>query len=154
MVKESIELAQHNRFGTKRLNNYTLDYRFIDSFIKLVICLLTASELHKMQFMSKIFEFVRQKLDDDHFTQKKNFNQKPYYRLLINILRAVTMSECFHAKMQRRILFDLADLFKDLNPNNYPAFAFAWLALISNQLFMPNFIKSPPNLTGINYSIF
>ena len=64
------------------------------------------------------------------------------------------MSECFHAKMQRKILFDLADLFKDLNPNNYPAFAFAWLSLISNQLFMPNFIKSPPNLTGINYSIF
>mmetsp|Transcript_18356 Transcript_18356/g.24554 ORF Transcript_18356/g.24554 Transcript_18356/m.24554 type:complete len:88 (+) Transcript_18356:2369-2632(+) len=44
--------------------------------------------------------------------------------------------------MQRKILFDLADLFRDLNPNNYPAFSFAWLALISNQLFMPNFIKT------------
>ena len=43
----------------RRLNNNALDYRFIDSFIKLVICLLTTSELNKMQFMSKIFEFVR-----------------------------------------------------------------------------------------------
>jgi hypothetical protein len=50
----------------------------------------------------------------------------------MNILRAVTMSECFNVKTQHKILYDLADLFKDLNPNNYPAFAFAWLALISN----------------------
>lgn len=142
MVKESIELAQHSKFGLRRLNNNTLDYRFIDSFIKLVICLLTASEINKMQFMSKIFEFIRQKLDDDHFSQQKVFNQKPYYRILMVILRAVTMGECFQQKMQRKILFDLADLFKDLNPNNYPAFAFAWLALISNQLFMPSFIKT------------
>ena len=48
MIKESIELAQHTKDGVRRLNNYTLDYRFIDSFIKLVICLLTASDLNKM----------------------------------------------------------------------------------------------------------
>ena len=65
---------------------------------------------------------------------------------MMNILRAVTMSESFYAKMKRKILYDLADLLQDLNPNNYPAFAFAWLALISNQLFMPNFIKITPSL--------
>lgn len=70
------------------------------------------------------------------------FNQKPYYRLLMNILRAVTAaSECFNQKVQRQILFDLADLLQDLNPNNYPAFAFAWLELVSHKLFMPHFIK-------------
>ena len=60
------------------------------------------------------------------------------------------MSECFYAKMQRKILFDLADLLKDLNPNNYPAFSFAWLALVSNQLFMPNFIKTSTSLANMN----
>lgn len=99
--------------------------------------------------MSKIFEFIRQKLDDDHFAQQKVFNQKPYYRILMNILRAVTMSDCFNTKAQFKILYDLADLFKDLNPNNYPAFAFAWLALVSNQLFMPHFIKVTTNLNQI-----
>ena len=59
MIKESIELAQHTKTGEKSLNNYTLDYRFIDSFIKLVLCLLTSSDLNKTQFMSKIFEFIR-----------------------------------------------------------------------------------------------
>ena len=58
------------------------------------------------------------------------------------------MSECFNQKTQRQILFDMADLLQELNPNNYPAFAFAWLELISHKLFMPHFIKtqqSQPN---------
>lgn len=67
MVHESIELCQHTVDGQKRQNNYTLDYRFIDSFIKLMLCLLTSFELNKLQFMQRIFELIRQKLDDDHF---------------------------------------------------------------------------------------
>ena len=73
--------------------------------------------------------------------------------MLMNILRAVTMSECFYTKMQRKILFDLADLLKDLNPNNYPAFSFAWLALVSNQLFMPNFIKTSTTFANMNQNM-
>lgn len=153
MVRESIELSMHSRLGDRRPNNFSLDYRFIDSFIKLVLCLLTSSDLNQLQFMSKIFEFIRQKLDDDHFQQMRAFNQKPFFRMLINILRAVTMSDCFNAKTQRYILFDLANLLQDLNPNNYPAFAFAWLALISNQFFMPHFIRMPPGHANFNQTV-
>ena len=56
-------------------------------------------------------------------------------------MTAVNMSHCFNVKIQRQILFDIADLLKELNPNNYPAFAFAWLELISHKQFMPHFIK-------------
>ena len=67
----------------------------------------------------------------------------------MNILRAVTkMNDCFNQKIQRQILFDMADLLQELNPNNYPAFAFAWLELISHQLFMPHFIKIQPSQTN------
>lgn len=38
-------------------------------------------------------------------------------------------------------MFDLADMLKELRPTHYPAFAFAWLELISHRLFMPHFIK-------------
>lgn len=91
--------------------------------------------------MSKIFEFIKLKLEEDHNTQLKTFNQKPYYRMLINILTVVNLSDCFNHKTQRQIFYDMAALFNDLNPNAYPAFAFAWLELISHRLFMPNFIK-------------
>lgn len=61
--------------------------------------------------------------------------------MLMNILTAVNMSNCFTQKVQRQILFDIADLFNELNPNHLPAFAFAWLELISHKQFMPHFIK-------------
>lgn len=51
MVKESIELSTNTWEGARRPNNYTLDYRFIDSFIKLVLCLLTSFDINKLQFM-------------------------------------------------------------------------------------------------------
>ena len=61
------------------------------------------------------------------------------------------MNDCFNQKIQRQILFDMADLLQELNPNYYPAFAFAWLELISHKLFMPHFIKSqPPQLNQFN----
>lgn len=61
--------------------------------------------------------------------------------MLMNILTAVNISNCFTQKVQRQILLDIADLFNDLNPNKLPAFAFAWLELISHKQFMPHFIK-------------
>lgn len=78
-----------------------LDYRFIDSFVKLSMVLIKAFEFNKQEFMSKIFEFIKAKLDEDHNSQLKMFNQKPYYRMLINILTVVNMSDCFNQKTQR-----------------------------------------------------
>lgn len=83
-------------------------------------------------------------LDEDHSTRGTEFNQKPYYRMLMNILTAVNMSDCFNQRTQLLILFNLADLLKELNPNNYPAFAFAWLELVSHKLFMPHLLKIQP----------
>ena len=52
--------------------------------------------------------------------------------MLMSILTAVNMSEAFDHRTRKAILFDMADLLLDLNPNKYPAFAFAWLELISH----------------------
>ncbi len=114
--------------------------------MKLVVVLLKTFDFNKQEFMSRIFEFVRGKLAEDHGAQGRAFNQKPYYRVLINILTVFNMSDCFNQKTQRQIFFDMADLLKEINPNSYPGFAFAWLELISHRLFMPNFIKKqqPP----------
>lgn len=145
MVKHSIDFALYTREGRRRTNNNTLDYRYIDSFIKLVVVLLKTFDFNKREFMLKIFEFIKEKLDSDHNAQQSYFNQKPFYRMLMNILTAVNMSNCFTPKVQRQILFDIADMFNDLNPNNYPTFAFAWLELISHKQFMPHFIKRQPS---------
>lgn len=61
--------------------------------------------------------------------------------MLMNILKAVNFSDCFNQKAQRQILIDIASLMGELSPDKYPAFAFAWLEIISHRMFMPHFIK-------------
>ena len=140
MVETSIEKALYNNEGARRPND-RLDYRYIESFIKLIVVLLKTSDFNKHEFMSKVFESIQESLDEEHRTKKTEFNQKPYYRMLMNILTAVNHSQCFNQKTHLLILFSLADLFNKLNPNKYPAFAFAWLELISHKQFMPHFLK-------------
>lgn len=70
MIKTSINLTLYTHKGDRRLNNSTLDYRFIDSFIKLVVVLIDSfSNFNKQDFMAKIFGFIKIKLDEDHNSQ-------------------------------------------------------------------------------------
>jgi CCR4-NOT transcription complex subunit 1 len=115
-----------------------------------MVVLLKTSDINKHEFMSKVFEAIHEVLDEDHKNKKTEFNQKPYYRLLINILTAVNNSQFFNPKTHLLILFSLADLFNKLNPNKYPAFSFAWLELISHKQFMPHFLSAQPSQLPLN----
>ena len=95
MVETSIEKALVTNTGEKRPND-RLDYRFIESFIKMIVVLLMTSDFNKHDFMSKVFEAIHDVLDKDHSANKIGFNQKPYYRMLMNILTAVNHSQCFN----------------------------------------------------------
>ena len=66
MVKSSIDLTLVSQAGRPYTNNALIDYRYIDSFVKLVVVLIKEFELNKQEFMSKIFEFIKFKLDEDH----------------------------------------------------------------------------------------
>jgi hypothetical protein len=68
MVRSSIDLTLQ-RGGEGKTQNALLDYRYIDSFVKLVVVLLKTFDFNKQEFMSRIFEFVRVKLDEDHNSQ-------------------------------------------------------------------------------------
>jgi len=65
-IRTSIDLAKQGHDGELREHNALLNYHFIDSFIKLVVLLLKAFEFNKQEFMSKILEFIRVKLDADY----------------------------------------------------------------------------------------
>lgn len=59
MVEVSIERSLFMANGTKRPSD-RLDYRYIESFLKLMVVLLrtSSSEFNKHEFMSKLFEAV------------------------------------------------------------------------------------------------
>lgn len=91
MVQTSIEKAIFTNSGEMRPND-RFDYRYIESFVKLIVVLLNTNDFNKHEFMSKVFEAIHEVLDEDHKNNKSNFNQKPYYRMLMNILRAINHS--------------------------------------------------------------
>ena len=143
MVKTSIEKALEYGDGSgEQRPPDRLDFRYIDSFVKLTVVLLKMFDFNKHEFMTKVLDYIGDVLDEDHRTKKAQFNQRPYYRMLMNILTAVNHSDCFNSKTQLLILFSMADLFKRLSPSAYPAFCFSWLELISHKQFLPHFLRA------------
>jgi len=126
-----------------------LEYIWIDEFIKLVIVLMKTTDFNKHEFMNKVFDSVHEQLEEDYQATRGEFSQKPYYRVLLNVLTRTNNSDCFNAKTHGLVLFSLADLFNKLNPNKYPGFAFAWLELISHKDFIPYFLKTPAPTSSV-----
>jgi len=118
-----------------------LDFRYIDSFVKLVIVLIKMFSIPSHKFLTQILEYVKDILKVDHDRKKTDFNQRPYYRIFINILTAVNRSDAFSEKVRTCIMFSIASILEYLRPQSTPAFAFAWLELVSHRLFLPYFLK-------------
>lgn len=69
MVDVSIERALFTEEGIRRPYD-RLDYRYIESFLKLMVVLLKTSDINKHEFMSKLFEAIHEVLDEDHKTRR------------------------------------------------------------------------------------
>ena len=105
MVRTSVEraLVYGDESGEKRPAD-RLDFRYIDSFVKLVVVWLSMFNLNKHDFLTKIFEFIGEALDEEHRIKKADFNQRPYYRMLMNLLTAIGHPAYFNSKAQLSIL--------------------------------------------------
>lgn len=73
MIQTSVEKALYNQKGELRPNE-KIDYRYIESFFKLVVVLLRTSDFNKHEFMGKVFEAIYEVLEEDHRTNKARFN--------------------------------------------------------------------------------
>ena len=120
-----------------------VNYIGVDAFAKLIIVLLkNFSETTKMALLTKVLTSIIGVLARDHDQNKHMFNQKPYFRLICNLLCEVhATEETFHAQLYTA--FSLA--LHQLRPALFPGFAFAWLELVSHRCFMPKLLvmKTP-----------
>lgn len=118
---------------------YTMDYSYIDQLSKLIVILLcTASaNIRKNELLDKICESILLVLCKYHEEQYM-FNQRPFFKLLINIIFDITRPQYnFEPQEILNMFSTLSELFEQLQPLRFPGFAFAWLELISNRYFMP-----------------
>lgn len=66
MIRTSIEKAIYFGDNGEYRPADRLDFRYIDSFVKLIVVLLKKFISNKHEFMTKILEYIGEILDKDH----------------------------------------------------------------------------------------
>jgi len=134
-VKECLFYSEGNYVYSDRLL-----YNKIDSLAKFIILLLNyITNSNKLKFFENILFGIFKILHLDYNKNTTSFNQKPYYRLFINIIYLLFHSDnadpLFSNNKKIHYFFVLADFFRTLRPQNYPGFSVAWLDIISYKYF-------------------
>ena len=81
-----------------------------------------------------------QALYRDHSLRRENFNQRPWLRLLSGLLHELNTPDPNIDSNHPGVLLALGACFHALRPARVPAFAFAWLELISHRMFFPKLV--------------
>eukprot|EP00039_Didymoeca_costata_P023184 m.6279 g.6279 ORF g.6279 m.6279 type:complete len:2271 (+) comp3509_c0_seq1:242-7054(+) len=113
-------------------------YHGVDAFTKLIVVLLKHfGESTKVALLNKVLTNIITVLTRDHKRLGKQFNQKPYFRLLCNLLFEVHATD---ETINFQVLNAFSHAFHLLRPSLVPGFAFAWLELVSHRQFMPKLL--------------
>jgi hypothetical protein len=75
----------------------------------------------------------------------KEFNQRPYYRLITNIINLLSQADkdepMFSTAKKSAYFFILADFLRFLKPQHYPGFVLAWIDVLSSHSFSSAFLE-------------
>ncbi|EUD65954.1 hypothetical protein C922_03681 [Plasmodium inui San Antonio 1] len=119
-----------------------LNYSYVDAWCKMVI---TMSKLVEQEHLSPVIILQRalhvicRVIHKKCETEKKTFNQRPYFRLLHCLLVDINES-CVHPNDIYIYMDCFANCFSLLSPLRVPSFCFSWLELISSKYFMPKML--------------
>lgn len=127
----------------------------LDKFIMMILYCSFNWEIHpnlKIADVADVEVVIIEVLDQHHSSKVETFNQNPFKRIFMALLNqfhkqfkmANTTGEIDKLQRKNDILVVFADIFKKISPLKYPAFAFAWLELISSPCFMPQMLSSNP----------
>lgn len=99
---------------------------------------------------AQAFNTIWEVLDEYHTEKLIEFDQIPFKRIFVAFLKQFfavfkdveDFGDIDKIKKKYEVLMMFANLFKKMNPSKYPAFAFAWLELISSPCFLPLMLNS------------
>lgn len=136
-------------------DEYIVDYSMLDRFINMIIgCSFNWLPSPSAKALNVIDEaqalnIIWEVMDEYHIERLNEFDQIPFKRILNAFLKhfAGLFSDKGPVdieKVQKKneILLMFSNLFKKMNPRNFPAFAFAWLEIISSSNFMPMMLSN------------
>jgi hypothetical protein len=98
MVNTAIHRSMHQALRNNEPRPMDrLDFRYIDALVSLLDFMMKMFSLQKHEFITKILEYVAENLVEQHKTMKAGFNQRPFFRVIVNIVKLVASSDQFTA---------------------------------------------------------
>ena len=131
-----------------------VDYSRIDAVSKLIVLLLVSTEAKAPYYLNKIFTSLIIVLTKKHYCDANvNFNQKPFFRILFNILFDLNRQEYDFKEHLEQFSKIFVQTLHILQPVKYPSFAFAWLQLISSKFLIRSLLKSEKQELWSSYTM-
>jgi len=138
----------------------------IDSFAKFLLALGRilndpSRRLHRGNLTGVVAKAITNCALEEFKTQRNQFDQRPYHRLLVDIVVYLTeptaaLDPTHGDTLQYKVLHSVASVLHTLQPSHVPAFAFAWLEVFSHRCFMPRLLQVRngwPLMDGLLYDL-
>lgn len=118
-----------------------MDYKYIDDASKFIIMSLKIVSSNRSVFLSHILHSLMMIINAYYHSEQASFNQRPFFRLILNIIEQLSREPQLDDNIVLTTFVGLSTFLHKLDPNEYPAFSFAWVELISNKSFMPAILE-------------
>mmetsp|Transcript_518 Transcript_518/g.1826 ORF Transcript_518/g.1826 Transcript_518/m.1826 type:complete len:2264 (-) Transcript_518:4073-10864(-) len=115
-----------------------LSFQAVDAYGRLMVLLVKNKD---PPFFHRVLAIICSVLKHEAGEGPQTFNPRPYYRLLTGMLTDLLPSSEHNPDRFYGLLMGFSTLLKTLEPSRVPAFAFAWLDLLSHRLFMPRMLQ-------------
>ncbi|KAJ1462545.1 CCR4-Not complex component, Not1-domain-containing protein [Pelagophyceae sp. CCMP2097] len=145
--------AAPNYDGAAAGDDTELSYAVVDAYAKLLVLIVkyasssdaaaAAGPKHstdrRLDVLNRVLATLIRALVAD-YDSAANFDQRPYFRLFLNLLQDLNVPDPVMDSSNPRVLAAFATAFHALQPAMVPGFAFSWLELVSHRMFMPNLL--------------
>lgn len=162
-LRIAIELVVEACFKSKQITNDAADgspsvqysYNVLDALSSMLVILVKYASADPQSLTSRVHllnrilsTIIRVLTADAEARRSEGLDQRPYFRLLVNLLKDLTAPDPVVDANNIQVLGAFATAFHALQPTALPSFAFAWLELVSHRAFMPALLLSKPAQKG------
>ena len=124
-------------------------YVNIDAFAKLVACLVSfqgqtdgAVQGNKVAYLERILCLVVLVINHHHQSRQERFNSKVFYRFFSSLLFELQAARAHLGETLSEMFVLVAQALLPLQPQIFPGFAFAWIALLSHRMLVIPLMRS------------
>ncbi|KAK2074521.1 hypothetical protein P8C59_008722 [Phyllachora maydis] len=125
-------------------------YHAVDSLTKLVMLYLEShndgqdGQSPRADFLDSVLGLAMLLLNHHHATRGENFAQRVFFRFFSVLLHEIdAVLEQLTRTDREQILLRFSACFRQLSPNVFPSFTFAWIELLGHRAFLPIMLGLP-----------